>query len=122
MANPPFYIFGLPHDPAVLQALGVVAIRQGHLDRMLRMTYKILAELPAGQALDETLRESSSALRKRIHKVATQRLGDGATLVKLQALLDRAKSATDKRNELMHGVCGREVDATDLNCLPMTTV
>lgn len=117
MANPPFYIFGLPDDPAVLQALGVVAIRQGHLDRMLRMTYKILAELPVRQALDETLRENSSALRKRIHRVATQRLGEGAALVKLQALLDRAKSVTDRRNELMHGVCGREIDETDSQIL-----
>src|SRR5437867_10781750 len=110
MANPSFYVFDVPEDPAVLQAVGVVAIRHAHLDRMLRMTYKILAALPVGQALEDTLRENSSRLREPILKVAKRRLGEGTTLLKLQALLERARIATNERNDLFHSVCGREID------------
>jgi len=111
MAKPSFYIFGMP-SPSTVRALGRVAIRQSQLDQMLRMTFKILAELPARQALDETLRDGSKKLRKRIRKLAKDRLGEGVAFASLQKLLKRAENATDQRNDVIHGVCGREVDDT----------
>jgi hypothetical protein len=58
------------------------------------------------------VRESSSALRGRIRKLAKQRLGEGTPLLKLQALLERAQRCTARRNELLHSVCGREIEET----------
>jgi L-ascorbate metabolism protein UlaG (beta-lactamase superfamily) len=52
MADPKFLVFAVPDDPAVLQALGVVAIRHGHPDHVLRMTIKTLAEVTPVEALD----------------------------------------------------------------------
>ena len=112
-----FMVFAVPEDAAWLQSLGVVTIRHGHLDRVLRLTIKTLAGVTVREAIDATTRENSSVLRGRIRKLAKQRLGDGAPLVKLQALLTRAQRATDRRNRLIHEVCGRILDEPDAQLL-----
>jgi len=37
-------------------------------------------------------------------------LGEGAALIRLRALLERCKRATDKRNDLVHGILVAELD------------
>ena len=62
------------------------------------------------EALDATARSGSRELRERIRTFARQRLGEGVALVRLQALLERAGRAADKRNEVMHVVWRTELD------------
>src|SRR5262249_42307728 len=100
----------LPTDKKILAAVGTIALRHGQLDNGLKMIIRDLTGVSTLDALDATAREGSRELRARILKLARQRLGEGPALVRLQALLTRARRASDKRNELMHAICGTELD------------
>jgi hypothetical protein len=102
--------FHVPDDPALLSALGHVTLRHEHLNHCLRMTIKTLANLTVEQALDATAYDGSRQLRQRITKLARRELGEGQALLKLQALLERCRRATDARNELIHGIWAKELD------------
>ncbi len=102
--------FHVPQDKDLLAAIGKVALRHEHLNHIFRMTLKTLARLEIEEALDATAYDSTSQIRDRIKKLARQRLGEGAPLLKLQALLERCKRATEKRTDLIHGVWGQELD------------
>ncbi len=102
--------FHVPEDKELLAAFGEVALVHEHLNHILRMTIKTLAQLTPEEALDATSYDGSRQLRERIRKLARQRLGEGEPLLKLQALLERCKSATEKRNELVHCVWAKELD------------
>ena len=87
-----------------------MTMQQSHLDYILRMTVKTLCNLEIEQALDATANDGSAFLRARIKKLARQKIGEGEPLLKLQALLQRCKRATEKRNDYVHSVWGRELD------------
>lgn len=106
--------FHVPDDKDLLAAFGEVTLRHEHLNHILRMTIKTLARLTPEEALDATAYDGARQLRKRIRKIARKRLGEGETLLKLQALLERCKRATDKRNELIHGIWAKELDGEPL--------
>ena len=103
---------GLPNDKDVLAAFGAITLRHGHLDYVLKMTIGSLAGISVEEALDATLYEGSRALRDRIKKLAKQKLGEGEALLKLQALLERAKRVSDKRNEFVHSLWAHELDGS----------
>jgi hypothetical protein len=105
--------FHVPEDPALLEALGCVTVRHGHLDHVLRMVIKTLTETSVSDALAATKRVSSASLRDRIKKLAKAKLGDGPALVQLQALLERAKQVTDRRNELIHSLYAKHVEGDE---------
>ena len=119
--------FHVPADVALLGAFGEVALRHEHLNHILRMTIKTLGRLRPDEAADATAYDGSRQLRDRIRKLARQRLGEGEALLKLQALLERCRRATDKRNELMHGIWAKELDGepmrrgSDQNWYPLPT-
>ncbi|MGF6792793.1 hypothetical protein [Paraburkholderia sp. 35.1] len=97
--------FHVPTDnQEMLAAIGEVALRHEQLTYALRMTIKTLTGVSVGDALDATTNTSTYELRRLIRKLASQRLGDGAPLLKLHALLQRCERATSKRNELIHSV------------------
>jgi hypothetical protein len=100
----------VPSDPALLAAVGEVAIRHEHLNHMLRMTVKSLADVSVREALTATMYEGSAQLRDRVRKLAKRRLGEGATLIKLQSLLAECERLTLKRNQLVHGLWAKELD------------
>jgi len=102
--------FHLPEDQAFLAEVGTVAIRHVQLDHILRMTIKTLAGLTVEQAMHATNFQGSSELREQIKKLAKRRLGVRAALLQLQAILERCRLATDRRNDLLHGLIGRELD------------
>lgn len=102
--------FHIPEDKDLLAAVGEVALRHEHMNYVLRMTIKTLARLSVGEAVDATARDGSASLRDRVRKLARQRLGEGEPFLKLQALMERCKRATDRRNDLVHGVWARELD------------
>jgi hypothetical protein len=103
-------MFHVPDDKELLAAFGEMALRHEHLNYILRMTIKTLAQLTQQEALDATANEGSGQLRNRIRKLARQRLGEGQPLCKLQALMQRCQRVTDKRNELVHCVWAKELD------------
>jgi hypothetical protein len=102
--------FHIPEDEELLAAFGVVSIRHGHLDYLLKMTIRQLTGLSVDDARDAMAYENSSSLRKRIKRFARQAIGDCPELLKLQALMERCKRATEKRNLLMHNVYVKVVD------------
>jgi len=102
--------FHVPPDRELLAAFGEIDLRHEHLNYILRMTIKTLAGLTPRDALDATAYESSKRLRERIRKLARQKLGEGAPLLMLEALLQRCQRLTDKRNVLVHSVWANELD------------
>jgi hypothetical protein len=102
--------FHVPDDEKLLAAFGEVSIRHSHLDYILKMLIKSLSGISIQEARDATAYASSSELRDRIKKLARQVLGEGANLLKVQALMERCKRATEKRNALIHGVFAKELD------------
>lgn len=102
--------FHIPKDNNVLAALGEVALRHEQMNHILKMTIKSLTNLAPEVALAATKYESSRQLRDRIKKLARKRLGEGAPLLKLQAIMTNCESLTDKRNELVHGLWAKELD------------
>lgn len=121
-------LFHVPEDPRLLAAFGEVALRHEHLSHILRMNIKTLAGLEVAQALDATAFDGASVLRDRIRKLAKQRFGEGPPLLKLQALLERCRRATDKRNDFVHSVWAQELDGEPMRrngtqrWLPIPTV
>jgi hypothetical protein len=102
--------FHVPDDKELLAAFGEIALRHEHLNHILRMTIKSLADLTPAEALAATKYEGSRQLRDRIRKIARRRLGEGAPLLKLQAILTNCEKLTNKRNELVHGLWAQELD------------
>ena len=102
--------FHVPEDKALLAAFGEVALRHEHLNHILRMTIKTLAKLRPQEALDATAYDGSRQLRERIRKLARPRLGEGEALLKLEAILERCRRVTERRNELTHGIWAKELD------------
>ena len=102
--------FHVPDDKELLAAFGEIALRHEHLNHILRMTIKSLADLTPAEALAATKYEGSRQLRDRIRKIARKRLGEGTQLLKLQAILTNCEKLTNKRNELVHGLWAQELD------------
>lgn len=100
----------VPTDEKLLAAIGKIAICHGHLDHILRMTLKTLSGVTVQEALDATVRQGSRELRNRVRRLAKQRLGEGEPLVKIEALLEQSRRATERRNELLHGLWAQELD------------
>ena len=106
----PMMALHVPDNPVYLARLGSISVRHGHLDHVLRLTIKTLTGVTQLEALDATKYEGSASLRKRINKLALQELGEGKPLIRLQALLTRCERATEKRNQLIHDICVKELD------------
>lgn len=102
--------FHVPKDQELIAAFGEVALRHEHMNHILKMTIKSLADLTPAEAIAATVYDSSGQLRDRIKKLAKKRLGEGKPLLKLQAMLTTCKKLTDKRNELVHGLWAQELD------------
>ena len=110
LSNDRMMTFHIPRDTKILAALGTIALRHGHLDHILKMTVKSLGKVSIQQALDATAFEGSRELRDRIRKLARLKMGEGNALIQLQALLERCRRATDRRNELIHSLWAQELD------------
>jgi hypothetical protein len=98
--------YGLPNDPTILATVGKIALRHGQLDNTLRMVIRQLADVSLEVALDGTAHQGSRELRERVRKLAKSRLGEGPALLQLDAILQRARLASDQRNDILHSVWG----------------
>jgi hypothetical protein len=106
--------FYIPEDKELLAAFGELTLRHEHMNHILRMMVKTLSGITVQDALDATVFESASSLRERVRKLAKQRLGEGAALLKLQALVERCRHLTEKRNEFVHSVWAKQLDGEPL--------
>lgn len=103
--------FSVPHDrPDFLAAFGVVAILSGHVDYLLKMMIRNLGHMPFQQARKHTARWSSSRLREKVLKLAKLTNMAPASCAELTALLARCEGLSEKRNALIHGLIGEELD------------
>ncbi|MGE0652873.1 MAG: hypothetical protein AB7P12_14170 [Alphaproteobacteria bacterium] len=106
--------YALPKDPDLLVAIGVVAVRHGQLDDCLRMVIKSLADLTPLDARRALGRTIEAGLRKRVLRLAKRRLGDGQAFLRLEALIARAREASERRNGLLHGIWATVLDGGDV--------
>jgi hypothetical protein len=106
-------VFHLPDDPEFLSAYGRVSIRHAQLDYSLKLTLKSVSGVAVEEAIRATAFANSMSLRKRIQKLAKLRFGEGATLVRLQAILERCRQVTERRNRLIHGVVANNLERVD---------
>lgn len=102
--------FHVPESTEVLAAVGEVALRHEHMNYALRMTIKSLAGVTVAEAIAATQYESSRQLRGLAKKLARKKLGEGAPLMKLRAVLASCGALTEKRNRLVHGLWAKEMD------------
>ncbi len=109
-SKPKMMTFDIPDDPKQLQAWGEVMLRHSHLDCSLRVSIKTLTGVAIREAVDGTEFTRSTELRSRIRKLARDALGGGEALVRFEALLERCRRVTERRNDLIHNIVGREVD------------
>ena len=78
----------IPESSKLIAAMGEVAIRQGQLDHVLKLTVKITLSISMKEALDATEFMSSSELRRRVRRLVKQKIGEGEALVRLDAILN----------------------------------
>ena len=97
-------------DKDVQAALGIVAIRHGHLEYILKMTVKSLCGLSIEEALTETNKQNARRLRKRIEDEALKTLEKGEALEWLIGVLHRSWQASDLRNTFIHNMWAKELD------------
>ena len=62
------------------------------------------------EMLDATARKGSQELRETIHKLVRHHFGVTDVLIKTDALLNRAKRVTEKRNDILHSLWGYVLD------------
>lgn len=106
--------FGMPTDDRLLAAIGRIALRHGQLDYVVKMTIKSVVEVPIREALDATQKAGSAQLRERALKLTKQRLGDGKPYLLLEAVLNRARRASDRRNKLLHSLWAADPEGQHL--------
>jgi len=98
----------LPKDPAVLVAIGKVAIRHGQLDQGLKLAIRNLRGISIEQTLAETKLKSPRHLRALVEEHARNRFGEAPVLARLQELLHRSRQATDHRNSVLDNLWATE--------------
>jgi hypothetical protein len=92
----------IPTQPELWGALGPLAIAHTHLELILRYTVKTVAGVSVSDALDATEGERTSDVRRRIRKLFVQKKTAESEVVKLDALLNRARLLSEKRNDFLH--------------------
>ena len=111
MTQTDWQVLYVPEDPALLAALGKVAIRHGHLNHVLIRTIKTFAGLTIKEADFNLARVPMGVLRSRVEKIAREKLGEDSDAFKtLQSLLGECEHVTDFRNRLVHDLWAKELD------------
>jgi hypothetical protein len=98
--------FGFP-DTEVMAELGRLVIMQGHLEYVLKMTFKSLQDISIVEALQRTNKATGKALREKVEKLAREKLIEGEALEQLLNLIERAWKAAEIRNQFVHNVWAR---------------
>ena len=96
------HILALPQHPGLLEALGRLAVAHTHLELILRYTVKTISGVSVRDALDATSGARISDVRRRIKKLFVQKKSPESEVVKLDALLNRARLLSEARNDFLH--------------------
>jgi len=111
---PNMMMLAIPDDPELLAAIAMVAIAHGHHELILKRTLKTLNDWPLADADAGTKFWSVSRVRDCIEEDATRRLGGNSPeVVQIVDILARSEALSNRRNDLMHGIWGRELDGGD---------
>jgi hypothetical protein len=102
--------FAIPEDSALLAAFGELAISHTQLDYVWRMMIKNLDGLAFQKAREETARVSSFRLREWVLKSAGNAALPAEDLATLQKFVNRAEALAERRNGMIHGLVGKELD------------
>jgi hypothetical protein len=103
----------VPDDPLLLQAMARVSILHSQLEFVLRMTMKALSKSRPNSARKDARDMLASDVRKRVRKLASKRLGKCDARDQLDALLDRCRRATKKRDKYAHAMFVGNFDRDD---------
>jgi hypothetical protein len=98
----PMHILAMPQHPGLLEALGRLAVAHTHLELILQYTVKTVAGVSIIDALDATSGQRTSDVRRRIKKLFVQKKPPESEVVKLDALLNRARPLSKQRNDFLH--------------------
>ena len=97
----------IPDDKEILAAVGRIALRQGQLDHLLRLTMRDASELGFVDAMRDAERHGIPELRRRIRRIVKQRAADKQLFAEFEALLRRARMASHNHHALFHGLWAR---------------
>ena len=99
-----------PEDNAILCAVAKIAVAHGHLEYILKMTIRSLAQMSIHEVLDATEYVSARELREIIKRLFKKKTKDDQLRLKLSALLTEAGRLTEKRNGLIHRPWAQDVE------------
>lgn len=100
-------ILEIPEEIELQAAVRKVALRQGQLEHVLRLTVKSVEGLTYSEAMESTRRLPVSRLRRRILESAQARISETWAMDQLTELIQKSKRASDKRNRMIHAVWAR---------------
>src|SRR4051812_27654762 len=105
----------VPENPALLAAIGKVAVCHGLLDHVLRRMVKTLTGLTVEQADLALARDGSAMVREMVRRLAVRKFGrESAATLKIRAYLAKCESLTERRNATIHDLYCRELDGDPL--------
>ncbi len=92
----------MPADKTYHAAVGKVALAHGHLELVQRFLVRALARVDMRVALDSTEGSRNLDVQKTVRRLARERQLPENVMVRLEALLNKARMLSRKRNELVH--------------------
>ena len=92
----------MPTDEIYHAAVGKVALAHGHLELVQRFLVRALAGVDMRLALDSTEGSRISDVQTTVKRLAKERQLPEYVMVRLRALLNKAKMLSGERNKLVH--------------------
>jgi hypothetical protein len=99
-----------PDDPEFLKQFARASMLHAHLDNTLKMFVRSFDGSTIEEALKYIGYEGAARLRKRVAKLATDKLGPGDALTMILGFLKRCEEISERRNDLLHSPIARDRD------------
>jgi hypothetical protein len=106
MSTPDDVIYPQPPEQAVLQAIGIVAIRHSEHEDALRMLLRTFLHQDAQEARQRFAYMGPRILREKVAEIGRAIFGPGEVLDQLAVLLARSEQLSKQRNEWVHALYG----------------
>jgi hypothetical protein len=94
----------IPSEPALLQALGRLAVAHGNLEMVQIMCLKTLTGLAPDKALEKFRGKTAKSIREKIENIIVEHAGQGQEkrVNGFKELLLDARCASSRRNAFLH--------------------
>lgn len=99
-----------PNDPQFLKQFARASILHAHLDNTLKMFVRSFDETTIEKTLEYIGYQGAARLRKRVAKLATEKLGASEALTMIIEFMKRCEEISEQRNDLLHSPIARERD------------